>query len=43
MISDCERVAQDEFMGRIEEIKKTYSELSAIYQQNKGNKNIIFA
>jgi tRNA(Arg) A34 adenosine deaminase TadA len=43
MISACDPDTKNEFMGKIEEIKKTYGELSAIYQQNKGNRNIIFA
>ncbi|MBT3226920.1 MAG: nucleoside deaminase [Deltaproteobacteria bacterium] len=42
MIIACESDTRDEFLYRIEELKKTYAELSAIYQQNKGNRNIIF-
>lgn len=43
MISACKQSAKDEFIGKIEKIKKTYAGLSAVYQQNKGNRNIIFA
>ncbi len=43
MIIDCEQPTKDDFLRRIEELKQTYAELSAIYQQNKGHKNIIFA
>ncbi len=43
LITECEADAKHKFWLRIEEIKKTYAELSAVYQQNKGNRNIIFA
>ncbi|MFH2130796.1 MAG: nucleoside deaminase [bacterium] len=42
MIDDCEASSRDGFWQRIEGLRQRYAELSDIYQQNKGNRNIIF-
>jgi tRNA(Arg) A34 adenosine deaminase TadA len=42
VVKACETESRDKLQQRIEAIKIRYAELSAIYQQNKGNPNIIF-